>query len=88
MAKNFGLHAQRAGIIETTRAFKKKFGGTKIKNQNKDGSKKNSCFVLRLKGSQKHAVKGLIDGGFRFNRVVEIKNPSFNGCRNKKTRRR
>lgn len=51
-------------------------------------AKNGDDFALRIKGKQEHAVRGLLDGGFRFTCSMELKNPSFNGCRQKKVRRR
>lgn len=48
---------------------------------------RNTKFELYLKGSQKHAVAGFLDSGFVFTKVKEIKNPAFNGCFSKKSRR-
>jgi hypothetical protein len=54
----------------------------------KRGLLKKNRFLLRQKGNQKHSALGLLDGGMRFYYAKEFSNPSFNGCRNKKARRK
>ncbi|GAB5370752.1 hypothetical protein AAMO2058_001519900 [Amorphochlora amoebiformis] len=48
---------------------------------------RSSLFDLRIHGLQKNAVLGLLDSGFQFNSIREVKNPKFNGCRLRKPRR-
>lgn len=47
----------------------------------------NTRFLVCLKGNQKHAILGLLDSGIYFDKIIDGKNPSFNGCRTKKKRR-
>ena len=81
MGRNFGRRAQSLGVIEKPRLLSRR-----AKRRQK--ARKPEGFFLRVKGKQTHAVRGLVAGGFRFLRAYEVKNPSFNGCRGKKTRRR
>lgn len=74
-------YERRLGIAAYTMALN--FGRQALKQKQFRREK----FVLRLKGSQKHVVLGLIDAGFRFGLIRDVQNPSFNGCRPKKTRR-
>lgn len=74
-------YERRLGIAAYTMALN--FGRQALKQKHL----RREMFLLRLKGSQKHAVLGLIDSGFRFRMIRDVKNPSFNGCRPKKPRR-
>ena len=44
-------------------------------------------FIVRTRGFNRYAIKGLLDSGISIAFIEEILNPPFNGCRKKKKRR-
>jgi ribosomal protein S11 len=48
---------------------------------------KKQKFRVRIRGFNKQVLLGLLDSGIKVTQVQEILNPSFNGCRKKKSRR-
>lgn len=74
-------YERRLGIAQYT--FARNFARRFLRKR----KRRKASYVLYVKGSQKHAVLGLLDGGMRFSLVVETSQLSFNGCISTKPRR-